>query len=101
MLVASKRDRRPTAKPSCREVYTGYETWTRLTSVLDAAKLDQLRRAVEADDWIAAADICLAIDLGARDPLDRSRADTLANAVLLRQADHIADIIDGLGYPAP
>ena len=69
--------------------------------MLNTALLDQLRRAVEADDWILAADVCLEIDLEARDPLDRFRAEELAKAVRLRQADHIKDIIDGLGYPEP
>lgn len=70
--------------------------------MFDAAKLDQLRRAVEADDWIAAADVCLEISLeAAREPLDRSRAEALANAVRLRQTNHVLEIIEGLGYPSP
>jgi len=69
--------------------------------VLNPALLDQLRHAVETDDWIGAADVCLEIDLEATSPLDRSRAEALAKAVRLRQADQIKDIIDGLGYPAP
>jgi hypothetical protein len=66
-----------------------------------AAQLEQLRRAVEADDWIAAADVCLELGVEARSPLDRGRVEELAKAVRLRQAERVADIIDGLGYPTP
>ncbi len=68
---------------------------------MNPSLLQQLRNAVEKDDWVMAADVCLEIDLEARDPLDRTRAEELAKAVRLRQVDSIKDIIDGLGYPAP
>ena len=69
--------------------------------MLDPTKLQQLRQAVEADDWILAADVCLEIDLEARTPLDRSRAEEFAKAVRLRRTEFILDMIDGLEYPAP
>ena len=69
--------------------------------MLDPTKLQQLRRAIEADDWISAADVCLEIDLEASSPLDESLAVELAKAVRLRQAEFILDTIDGLEYPLP
>lgn len=42
--------------------------------------LQQLRNAVERDDWILAADVCLEINLSAQDELHRLRAEELAKA---------------------
>ncbi len=69
--------------------------------MLDAARIEQLQRAVAADDWTAAAELCLGIKLKRSDPRDRFRADELAKAVRLRDVDRIEDIIDGLEYPKP
>ena len=69
--------------------------------MLDAARIEQLQRAVAADDWTAAAELCLEIKLKRSDRLDRFRADELAKAVRLRDVDRIEDIIDGLEYPKP
>jgi hypothetical protein len=69
--------------------------------MLDAARIEQLQRAVAADDWTAAAELCLEIKLKRSDSLDRFRADELAKAVRLRDVDRIEDIIDGLEYPKP
>lgn len=67
--------------------------------VLDSTKLQHLRQAVDADDWILAADVCLEIALEADTPLDRALAEEFANAVRLRRAEHILDMLDGLEPP--
>jgi hypothetical protein len=71
------------------------------TSVLDATKLQHLRQAVDDDDWILAADVCLEISLEAHTPLDQSLAEELADAVGLQRAEFILDMIDGLEFPSP
>jgi hypothetical protein len=65
-------------------------------SVFDATKFQHLRQAVDDDDWILAADVCLEIALEARTPLDQSLAEELANAVRLRRAESVLDMIDRL-----
>lgn len=69
--------------------------------MLEAERIEQLQQVVAAEDWIAAADVCLEIKLAVRTPLERTSADELAKAVRLRDADRIEDIIDELEYPAP
>ena len=69
--------------------------------MLDTARIEQLQRAVAADDWTAAAELCLEIKLKRSDPLDRFRVDELAKAVRRRDVGRIEDIIDGLEYPKP
>ena len=69
--------------------------------MFDAVRIEQLQQAVVAEDWTAAAELCLEIKLERNDPLDRFRVDEIAKAIRLRDADRIEDIIDGLEYPAP
>lgn len=61
--------------------------------MIDPVLLEQLRQAVEVDDWILAADICLEISLSAQDELHRVRAEELAKAVRLRDAETVKAII--------
>ena len=67
--------------------------------MLEAKRIEQLQQAIAAEDWIAAADVCLEIKLAVGTPLDRTSVDDLAKAVRLRDADRIEDLIDGLEYP--
>ena len=69
--------------------------------MFDAVRIEQLQQAVVAEDWTAAAELCLEIKLERNDPLDRFRVDEIAKAIRLRDADRIEDIIDGLEYLAP
>lgn len=56
--------------------------------------LQQLLDAVEIDDWILAADVCLEITLAAQDELDRERAGDLAKGVRLQDAELVEAIIE-------
>ena len=62
----------------------------------DAILLEQLRQAVEVDDWILAADICLEIILSAQDELRRIRAEELAKAVRLQDTPAVEAMIEEL-----
>jgi hypothetical protein len=64
--------------------------------MLDSVKLQQLRLAVIAEDWTAAANTCCGIKLERRDALDRFRRDELEKAVRKHNAPLILSIIDGL-----
>lgn len=64
--------------------------------MLDAVKLRQLRLAVVAEDWVAAADTCCGIKLERRDALDRFRRDELEKAVRKHNGPLILSLIDGL-----
>ncbi len=64
--------------------------------MIPAGLLEQLRNAVEVDDWILAADVCLEINLAAQDELDRERADDLAKGVRLQDAELVEAIIEEL-----
>lgn len=64
--------------------------------MLDAVKLQQLRRAVVAEDWVAAASTCCGIQLERRDALDRYRRDELEKAVRKHNAPLLLSIIDEL-----
>jgi hypothetical protein len=65
--------------------------------MLDSVKLQQLRLAVVAEDWVAAANTCCGIKLDRRDALDRYRRDELEKAVRKHNGPLILSIIDGLG----
>ena len=58
--------------------------------------LQHLRQAVEVDDWILAADVCLEISLAASSELDRERAEDLAKGVRLQDAELVEAIIEEL-----
>ena len=66
--------------------------------MLDSVKLKQLRLAVVAEDWTAAANTCCGIKLDRRDALDRYRRDELEKAVRKHDAPLILSIIDGLDH---
>lgn len=64
--------------------------------MMNADLLEQLRNAVEVDDWILAADICLEVSLAASSELERERGDELATAVRLQDAETVAVIVEEL-----
>lgn len=63
------------------------------SAAMDPLVIQQIRHAVDADDWILAADICLEIILSAQDELHRLRAEDLAKAVRLQDAPAVEAII--------
>ena len=63
---------------------------------MDPVLLEQLRNAVEADDWVLAADVCLELIVSAQDELYRLRAEDLAKAVRLQDAPTVEAIIEEL-----
>ena len=58
--------------------------------------LQQLRQAVDADDWILAADVCLELIVAAQEELYRLRAEDLAKAVRLQDPETVEAIIEEL-----
>ena len=64
--------------------------------MLDTVKLQQLRLAVVAEDWVAAASACGGIQLERRDALDRYRRDELEKAVRKHNGPLVLSIIDEL-----
>jgi len=64
--------------------------------MVDAVLLEHLRAAVDVDDWVLAADVCLEISLAANSELDRERADDLAKAVRLQDGELVEAIIEAL-----
>lgn len=65
--------------------------------MLEAATIGRPQKAVAANDWESATDICLHIKVEHSDPLDRFRVDELAKAVRVHGAVRIREIIAGLG----
>jgi hypothetical protein len=64
--------------------------------MLDRLKLERLREASAADDWAAAADVCLKLSLESKGTKDEFNVEELALTVRLKDAERLAVIIDEL-----
>ncbi len=64
--------------------------------VLNAYRLKQLKQASGAEDWTAAADICLKLSLESKETTDEFYAEELAMAVQRKDTEWLEFIINQL-----
>ena len=64
--------------------------------VVNAYRLKQLKQASEAEDWAAAADICLKLSLESKGTTDEFYVDEMAMAVRRKDTEWLEFIINQL-----
>jgi hypothetical protein len=69
--------------------------------MLDRAKLELLKQAVERDDWIAASDVFQELSLTAQGTDDVFYTEALSSAVRLREPEWLSSILYELNRSAP
>ena len=68
--------------------------------MLDRAKLELLRQAVERDDWVAASEVFEELSLTAQGTDDRFYTEALSSAVRLREPGWLSSILFELSRPS-
>jgi hypothetical protein len=70
----------------------------RMTLMLDAKLMAQLRRAVMEEDWPNAGDVYIELTLAARGPIDRFRVNALRPYLGLRDWATVLALLEGLRH---
>ena len=61
--------------------------------MLDRAKLERIKQAVERDDWVTASEVFQELSLTAQGTDDRFYTEALSSAVRLREPEWLSSIL--------